>query len=114
MLLYLSMGVAAWFVWREHGFAGGAAHALASFLVQLALNALWSVIFFGWKRPGLAFAEIVLLWPAILTTAIAFQRLAPPAGQLMMPYLAWVAYDAALNLSIWKNNGSGETMKDER
>ncbi|MFL6230997.1 MAG: TspO/MBR family protein [Pyrinomonadaceae bacterium] len=103
-LLYLLMAVAAWLVWREHGFAGGAAHALVSFAVQLCLNVLWSVIFFGWKRKGLALAEIVLLWLAILTTTIAFHRLTPAAGWLMSPYLAWVSFAALLNFSIWRKN----------
>jgi tryptophan-rich sensory protein len=103
-LLYLSMAVAAWLVWREHGFTDGAAHALVSFAVQLALNALWSIIFFGWKRKGLAFAEIAVLWLAILTTTLAFCRLTPAAGWLMLPYLAWVAFAAALNFSIWRKN----------
>lgn len=103
-LLYLSMAVAAWLVWRDHGFADGAAHALISFAVQLALNALWSVIFFGWKRTGLALVEIALLWLTILTTTIAFQRLTPPAGYLLAPYLAWTTFAAFLNFSSWKLN----------
>lgn len=104
-LLYLAMAVAAWLVWREHGFAGGASHALACFVVQLILNALWSVVFFGWKRTGLAFAEIVLLWLALALTTISFLRLTPLAGYLLVPYLAWVTFAALLNFSIWRKNG---------
>jgi tryptophan-rich sensory protein len=97
------MAVAAWLVWRAHGFRG-ARLALALFAAQLALNALWSVVFFGWKRPGLAFVEIMLLWSAILATTAAFWQLSRPAGWLMIPYLWWVTFAAFLNHSIWRNN----------
>jgi tryptophan-rich sensory protein len=102
-LLYLMMGVAAWLVWRRAGFAA-AALPLALFGVQLALNALWSILFFGLQRPGLALVEIAALWAAILATTIAFFRRSAPAGFLMLPYLAWVAFAAALNASIWHLN----------
>lgn len=102
-LLYISMAVAAWLVWRGHGFRG-ARLALALFVAQLVLNALWSVVFFGWKRPGLAFVEIMLLWAAILATTVAFWQLSRPAGWLMIPYLWWVTFAAFLNHSIWRNN----------
>jgi len=102
-ILYLMMGVAAWLVWRNKGFAG-AAPALSLFVVQLALNALWSFIFFGLKQPGLAFGEILLLWLAILGTLVAFWRLAPAAGLLLAPYLLWVSFAALLNFSLWRLN----------
>ena len=78
--------------------------ALAWFLVQLGLNALWSPIFFGLKRPGLAFAEIVLLWLAILGTLLAFWRAHRAAGALLLPYLAWVSFAAVLNFTLWQFN----------
>lgn len=102
-LLYLMMGVAAWLVWRERGFSG-ARGALTLFLAQLVLNALWSWVFFGLRAPGAAFAEIVVLWAAILATLLAFWRVRRLAGALLMPYLAWVTFAAALNFALWQMN----------
>jgi translocator protein len=100
------MGIAAWLVWRKAGFPG-ARLALALFVVQLILNATWSWIFFGMQRPGLAFAEILVLWSTILMTMIAFWRVSPISGILFIPYLAWVSFAAFLNYSIWQLNKSG-------
>ena len=102
-LLYLMMAVAAWLVWQQKGFAG-AKLPLALFAIQLALNSLWSVLFFGLQRPGLAAIEIVLLWAAILATVIAFWLRSRWAGGLLVPYLAWVTFAAVLNLAIWRMN----------
>jgi len=103
-LLYLAMAVAAWLVWRARGGWRAARGPLALYGVQLALNLGWSVLFFGLHRPDLAFAEIVLLWAAILATAVAFSRASRAAGLLMLPYLAWVGFAAVLNGWIWLNN----------
>ncbi len=102
-LLYLMMAVAAWLVWRRRGFAG-ARLPLALFLVQLALNALWSYCFFGLRRPGLALVEIMFLWLAVFATMLSCWRVAHPAGWLMWPYLLWVTFAAFLNLSISRLN----------
>jgi tryptophan-rich sensory protein len=102
-ILYLSMGVAAWLVWRRAGFSG-ASLALTFFLVQLILNGAWSWIFFGMHQPGLAFAEILVLWTMILVTMIAFLRVSTTAGMLLLPYLAWVSFATFLNYSIWQLN----------
>jgi translocator protein len=101
--LYLSMAIAAWLIWRTAGFRG-AMPALSLFALQLALNVGWPAIFFTLHRPGLAFAEIVLLWLMILLTIIAFWPVSRAAAWLMAPYLAWVAFAAALNFSIWRLN----------
>ena len=74
------------------------------FLLQLLLNVAWSALFFGLRSPGLAFAEIVMLWVAILATSIEFWRAVPAAGWLFLPYLIWVSYATALNFSIWRLN----------
>jgi tryptophan-rich sensory protein len=103
-LLYLMMSVAVWLVWRERGFGAGAAFPLTLFAVQLILNALWSIVFFGWKRPDLALVEIFFLWAAIFATMLSFRRVSPPAAWLMWPYLLWVTFAGFLNLSIWKLN----------
>jgi translocator protein len=101
--LYFSMGLAAWLVWRRRGLdAPWGAHGI--YAVQLVLNGMWSWIFFGLQRPGLAFAEILVLWLAIVATVVAFGRVRPLAGGLLLPYLAWVSFAAALNGTIWRLN----------
>jgi tryptophan-rich sensory protein len=95
------MGVAGYLVWQKGWDNGMVRTALALFLVQLVLNGLWSVVFFGLRSPGLALAEIVFLWAAILATLVSFWRLTPTAGILFLPYLAWVSFAAVLNGSIW-------------
>lgn len=103
-LLYLMMAVAAWLVWRSRGWSAGLA-PLALFAIQLVLNASWSVIFFGLRSPGLAFAEITILWSMVLATTVAFWLTTTPAGLLMLPYLLWVTFAGVLNFSIWRLNG---------
>lgn len=100
-LLYLMMAVSAWQVWRQGGFAA-AKLPLTLFTIQLLLNTLWSVLFFGLQNPGAAVVEITLLWLAILATLIAFWKRSSGAGGLLVPYLAWVSYAAALNFTIWR------------
>jgi tryptophan-rich sensory protein len=102
-LLYLAMAAAAWLVWRERGFAG-ARLALALFFVQLTLNALWSILFFGMRRPGAALLEIALLWAAIFATMAAFWQVSRAAGWLFVPYLWWVTFAMFLNYAIWQDN----------
>lgn len=102
-LLYTLMGVAAWFVWRSGGFRANAA-ALTAFLCQLALNALWTWLFFGWRLGGWAFAEILALIAAISITLVLFWRVRPVAGALLIPYLLWVLFAAALNHAVWQLN----------
>ena len=101
--LYVLMGIAAWLVWRVGGFRA-ATSALTLFLVQLGLNALWSWLFFGWHRGDLAFAHILVLWAVIIGTLIAFWRIRPFAGALLVPYLLWVSFAAALNHAVWRLN----------
>jgi benzodiazapine receptor len=102
-ILYGLMGVAAWLVWKRRGFARGAL-PLGLFGVQLALNVAWSWLFFTARRPDLALFEIVVLWAAILATLLAFWRVRRAAGLLLVPYLAWVTFAAALNFAIWRLN----------
>lgn len=102
-VLYASMGVAAWLVWRRAGFVGARA-ALAAFGVQLVLNALWSYLFFGLHRPGVALADIGALWIVIVVVAVLFWRVDWRAGALMVPYLAWVGFASCLNFVLWRLN----------
>jgi benzodiazapine receptor len=77
---------------------------LSLFLLQLLINALWSPLFFGPRNPALAFGDIVLLWLALLATVIAFWKVRPLAGALLVPYLAWVTFASALNFAICRLN----------
>jgi tryptophan-rich sensory protein len=102
-LLYLMMAVAAWLVWREGGWRRQRG-PLTLYLVQLALNALWTPLFFGLRNPGLALLEIVLLGAAIVLTGRAFRPVSRLASWLLVPYLVWVVFAAALNFAIWRLN----------
>lgn len=101
--LYLSMGVAAWLVWRN-GNTAALAWPLRLFLVQLLLNALWTPLFFGMHRPGLALIDIMLLWAAIGATTFAFYAQSKAAAFLLIPYWLWVSFATLLNASIWWMN----------
>ena len=71
------------------------------FSLQLFLNILWSVIFFGFHQTGLAFFELLMLWVSIIYTIINFYRISKASAYLLLPYLLWVSFAAILNLSIW-------------
>ena len=102
-VLYLLIGIAAWLVWKKAGFAG-ARRALALFVAQLLANALWTWIFFAWRQGALAFAEILVLWIMIAATVLLFWRINRLGGVLLLPYLAWVSFAAALTYAIWQRN----------
>jgi benzodiazapine receptor len=102
--LYAVMALAAWMVWRAAGPSRRAA-PIGLFLLQLALNAIWSPLFFGMHLPLPALIDIGLLWLAIAATIVAFRRVSSVAGLLLLPYLAWVTFAGALNLAIWRLNG---------
>ena len=99
-LLYVMIAVAGWLVWRADGFG----LPLALFAVQLVLNALWSCLFFGLRRPDLAFADIVALCLAIAATIAAFVPVSGLAAALLVPYGLWVGFALLLNLSVWRLN----------
>jgi len=103
-MLYLLMATSAFLVWNKYGWshAGG---ALSLFLLQLALNAAWTWIFFDRHQLGWAFYECVGLTVTLLATAHAFWRLEPLAGLLMIPYVAWVFFATLLTGTIWHLNG---------
>lgn len=103
--LYLMMGVAAWLVWKERGF-DGARTPLVLFIAQLVANALWTWLFFAWQEPGLAFAEILILWLMIIATIVAFWKVRSLAGALLVPYLLWVTFASVLTYSLWQRNPS--------
>lgn len=101
--LYLLMAVSAWLVWRQGGWRRSRM-LLGLFGLQLVLNAGWSAVFFGLRSPGLAFAEICVLWSAIAATTVGFWGRSALAAALLIPYLAWTTFAAVLNLAIWRLN----------
>ncbi len=97
-LLYIMMAVAAWRVWL----AGPSSKpALNLFFIQLVLNFLWAIFFFGLHSPALALIDIIAMWIIIALTTRAFFKIARPAGWLLVPYLAWVSFAVVLNANIW-------------
>lgn len=120
-ILYVLMAVAAWLVWRVGGSPSGSSDgagngaravrdappvraALIVYVAQLALNALWTFLFFGWRQGALAFVDILAMWGLIVATLVLFWRVRPLAGALLIPYLLWVSYAAALNYAVWQLN----------
>ena len=102
-LLYIAMAVAAWLVWRTGGWKLRTP-ALALFMFQWLLNALWTPLFFGLHRIDLALIDITLMWLAIAATIAAFYRISKSSAYLLIPYLAWVTFATALNFAIWRIN----------
>lgn len=102
--LYVLMGMALFIVWRQGLQTEGVKSALTVFGLQLALNTLWSLLFFGLKMPLLAFIEIIVLWCLILITLLKFKKISGLAGLLLVPYLLWVSFAAVLNFFLWNLN----------
>ncbi len=100
--LYVFMGIAAGLVWARIDVQTELVKkGLKFFAVQLALNMLWSYLFFGLKNPLIALIEVVLLWLMIYETWHVFKKVDRIAGWLFVPYIAWVTYASVLNASIW-------------
>lgn len=93
-ILYLLMGISLYLAWNTQKVS------LKWFWVQLVLNSLWSILFFGFKNPLLALFEIILLWLAIFMTIKSFWKLKRTASWLLLPYLFWVTFASVLNLSL--------------
>ncbi|WP_293860207.1 TspO/MBR family protein [uncultured Alsobacter sp.] len=103
-LLFLLMAIAFWRILQTPAGTPWRTLAIVLFGVQLVLNALWSVLFFGMESPALALAEVGPFWLAILATLVVFARIDRIAGWLFVPYLAWVAFAAVLNYGVWSLN----------
>lgn len=100
--LYILMGIAAGMVWDHMDHQRETVRkGLTFFTAQLALNALWSFLFFGLHNPLLAFIEIIILWLLIFETFNVFRRVDRTAANLLLPYLAWVSFATVLNGTIW-------------
>ncbi len=101
-VLYVMMGVAGGMVWnRIDADEERVKKAFKFFMYQLALNALWSYLFFGLHNPLLALIEIILLWLMVFETYVQFKKIDKVAGLLFIPYLAWVSFATVLNASFW-------------
>lgn len=102
-VLFAANAFAGYLVWIAAR-PGEAPVPMIVYAVQLVLNGLWSAIFFGRRRPDIAFGELILLWLSILATMVAFWPVRMDAALLLVPYLAWVTFAGALNLAIWRMN----------
>jgi len=102
--LYILMGIALYLVWSAKATPKTKNTALMVFALQLALNAIWSIIFFGAHMTLLAFIEIILLWAAIAYTIVLFNKISRPAAYLLVPYILWVSFASYLNFAIWLLN----------
>jgi benzodiazapine receptor len=102
--LYLLMAVAVFLIWLRGLEDREAITSFTFFWVQLVVNVLWSVIFFGMKSPLGGVVLIIILWLLILYTIIRFFRISRVAGSLLVPYLAWVSVASYLNIGVWLLN----------
>ena len=102
-ILFCAMAIAAWLVTCQRRVRPTRA-ALGLFVVQLVGNGLWSWLFFAWQLGAASFVEILVLWGLILATLVAFWRVRPLAGALLIPYLGWVTFAATLNFTLWRAN----------
>ena len=103
-LLYFLMGVSFYLVLKDWKGGKEQKRAARYFILQLILNILWSVIFFGLKSPLTAFLEIIILWFLILLTIVSFYKLNKISGILLIPYIIWVSFASVLNLAVYYLN----------
>lgn len=102
-VLFAAMAVSAWLVWRRRGFAEHR-QELALFVLQLAVNASWSWLFFGWHKGTAALAVMLVLWALVYITTVVFWRVQRAAGLLLLPYLAWLSFALLLNWALLQRN----------
>jgi tryptophan-rich sensory protein len=102
--LYILMATAAFLIWKKGWEKKEVKIALSVFLIQLVLNTLWSILFFGLQNPAIAFVEIVFMWLAIVATIFLFSKISKPAAWLLIPYILWVSFASYLNFAIWMLN----------
>ena len=102
--LFIMMGISLFLVWQKGWDDKKVKTAIYIFAVQLVMNVLWSVAFFGLRSPLLGLMEIIILWIAILATTLRFMKVSRTAAYLLVPYILWVSFAAILNFSIWALN----------
>jgi benzodiazapine receptor len=100
-VLYIMMGISAGLIYNKGIKRKEVVYALKFFLAQLILNGIWSILFFGFQSPFIAFVEVVFLWVVLLFTIIYFYRIHRPAAYLLVPYMLWISFASVLNFSIW-------------
>lgn len=104
-ILYIMMGISFGIIWNKHSKENTSTkNAISLFVLQLLLNGLWSLLFFGLKNPLLAFIEIILLLLLIFETIKSFKKIDVLSAKLLYPYLVWVSFATLLNGSIWYLN----------
>jgi benzodiazapine receptor len=102
-ILYLTIAIGGWLTYQTANFEN-LKGAFTFYFLQLILNGLWSWLFFGLHRPGIALLDISALWISIFATILTFSAIRLGAGLLLAPYLFWVSFATALNFSIWRLN----------
>ena len=102
--LYVLMGVSVFLIWQKGWERKDVKIAVSVYGVQLVLNALWSIVFFGMQSPGLALVNIALLFVSIVSTMILFYKISRPAMYLLVPYILWVSFASYLNYAIYALN----------
>jgi translocator protein len=103
-ILYILMGISVFLVWQKGLATNGASLAFILFWIQLTINAVWSIIFFGMKSRGGGVITIIMLWLLIMATIIASFRVSSWAGALLIPYIVWVSIASYLNIGVWLLN----------
>lgn len=103
-VLYITIAIAGWLVWRQASFSAATALPFTVYAVQLLLNAGWSALFFGLRRIDLALGEVTLMWLSIAATIALFAPISAAAAWLLVPYLMWVTFAGALNFKLWRLN----------
>lgn len=104
-LLFILMGISLYIIWiskfKDRTYKK---EVITIFAIQLVLNIFWSILFFGFESPMLAFFEIIALWVSIFATIIGFYKISKIASLILIPYILWVSFASVLNFFIWKLN----------
>jgi tryptophan-rich sensory protein len=103
-ILYVLMGIASYIIYQQGKDREDVKEALAFYLVQLAFNFFWTIIFFNLEWYLFAFFWLIVLWGLILITILKFNKISRAAAYLMIPYLVWVTFAGYLNLGIYMLN----------
>ncbi len=102
-ILYILMGISAFLIWQKRD-EKDINPATAIFFIQLFLNYIWSIIFFGRSSYGFALIDLIALWLSIIATIVIFRRFSKASAYLLIPYLLWVSFAGVLNFFIWRLN----------
>ncbi|MFC1669961.1 TspO/MBR family protein [Spirochaetota bacterium] len=103
-ILYILMGIALYLIWKSPKDTKNRTTALTFFLINLVLNTMWSLLFFGLQNPFLAFIEIIIIWITLALSIFYFYRISKTAAYLLIPYIAWSSFAAVLNFYLWRLN----------